>query len=80
MERVADRAALLVRLRNTVPKKMATVTQRTPKFPQKIPLQPVPSSGAESNNDVRSDNIHPPAGIRHHAIPRPKPHIRGVTM
>jgi hypothetical protein len=73
VERVAVRAALLLRLRNTVPRKMATVTQSTPKFPQKMPLQPEHMSRTGSRAVTacpctrtlpldRTDNINPPAG------------------
>jgi hypothetical protein len=64
VERAALRVALLLRLRKTVPRKMPTVTQRTPRFPQRIALQPVSNSGAVQHspetNPVRSADITPP--------------------
>ncbi len=56
-ERSALREASPLRLRNTVPRKMATVTPNTPKFPQKAGLQPAVSSGAVIKNALRSDTI-----------------------
>jgi hypothetical protein len=61
VERVALlRAAALLRLRKIVPRKMPTVTQRTPRFPHKMALQPFRSSGAETKHAVRNANITPP--------------------
>jgi hypothetical protein len=69
VERVAVRAALLLRLRNTVPRKMATVTHSTPKFPQKIPLQPELPQSTDSSNAVRVEAC---PRAREQNEPRPK--------
>jgi hypothetical protein len=56
-ERTALREASPLRLKNTVPRKMATVTPKTPKFPQKAGLQPAAKSGAVIKNALRSETI-----------------------
>jgi hypothetical protein len=68
VDRLAVGVLELLRLKNTVPRKMATVTHRTPRLPQKTPLQPVLKTGAESNNVLRSADINlrwdlPPGGF-----------------
>ncbi len=57
VERVALRVDSLLRLKNTVPRKIATVTHRTPKLPQKAALHPALSSGAVTSIAFRSANI-----------------------
>jgi hypothetical protein len=60
-ERLAVREASLVRLRKTVPRKIPTVTHRTPRLPQKMPLQPVLNSTGTARNEAdRNADIHPP--------------------
>lgn len=56
-ERTALREASPLRLKNTVPRKMATVTPKTPRFPQKAGLQPAANSGAVIKNALRSETI-----------------------
>jgi hypothetical protein len=70
---VALRVELLFRLKKTVPRKMATVTHRTPRLPQKTPLQPELNTGAESNNVLRSADIQPPLKLASLPSSRPKP-------
>ena len=56
VERAAAlRVALVLRLKKTVPKKMPTVTQRTPRLPQRIALQPVRKSAAHSTEATNTD-------------------------
>ena len=56
-ERAALREASLLRLRNTVPRKMAIVTPSTPKLPQNAGLQPAQSKGAVITKALRSETI-----------------------
>jgi hypothetical protein len=54
---------VLLRLRNTVPRKMATVTLSTPRLPQNTPLQPEAKIGVSPTTTpapVRSTDISPP--------------------
>jgi hypothetical protein len=68
VERAALLRVVLLRLRKIVPRKMPTVTQRTPRFPHRMALQPFKSSEAETKHAVRNANITPPSSTR--AIPR----------
>jgi hypothetical protein len=62
-ERDALRLPLL-RVRKTVPRKMATVTHNTPRLPQNTPLQPVTKTGNSESDPERSADIEPPLRAR----------------
>jgi len=51
-----------VRLKKTVPRKIPTVTQKTPRFPQNTVLQPVARNAIDTHRAERSANITPPTG------------------
>lgn len=59
-EREAPRFALLLRVKNTVPKKIATVTPKTPRFPQSTPLHPETKNRPTTIDPDRSAAIEPP--------------------
>jgi len=62
-EREAVPRGVLLRLRKTVPRKMATVTLSTPRLPQNTPLQPEAKTGVSPTTTpapVRSTDISPP--------------------